>query len=108
MFTLVGVVDSDRPESAFASRACSRRCRAVPGWCPPALEAIVRACLAKDVGDRPRDARALADALRAIDIPASAPTSQVQVIMPGRGDQRPVVAASEPAIAQTIVATPRG
>jgi serine/threonine protein kinase len=99
------------------------------GWCPPALEAIVRACLAKDVTDRPRDARALAAELRAIEIPASvawtardaeawwaayrpvaapapAPTSQVQVIMPGRGDQRPVAATSESAIAQTIVATP--
>ena len=94
------------------------------GWCPPALEAIVHACLAKDVNDRPRDARALAAALRAIEIPdglawnaeawwaayrpaapAPAPTSQVQVIMPG--EHRPVAATSDSAIAQTIVAGPR-
>ncbi|HET9623644.1 MAG TPA: serine/threonine protein kinase [Kofleriaceae bacterium] len=99
------------------------------GWCPPALEAIVTACLAKDVADRPSDARALAAQLRAIEIPdavawtahdavawwaahqpvappAPAATGEVQVIMPGRTDQRPVAATSDSAIAQTIAATP--
>jgi serine/threonine protein kinase len=99
------------------------------GWCPPALEAIVHACLAKDVDARPRDARELAARLRAIEIPDSVAwtaheaeawwavyqpvvlpppvdTGEVQVIMPGRGEQRPLAATSESAIAQTIAATP--
>ncbi|HEU4728196.1 MAG TPA: serine/threonine protein kinase, partial [Kofleriaceae bacterium] len=37
--------------------------------CPPALEEVIAACLAKDVADRPRDARDLAARLRAIEIP---------------------------------------
>lgn len=40
----------------------------VKGWLPPALEAIVIQLLAKDPADRPRDARELAAALRAIPI----------------------------------------
>jgi len=95
------------------------------GWCPPALEAVVTACLAKDLADRPSDARALAAMLRAIEVPAELgwsgehasawwrayqpetpaaglATSEVQVIMPGRNDQRPVAATSDTAIAQTI------
>ena len=98
------------------------------GWCPPELEAVITACLANDAADRPRDARALAAMLRAIPIPAelawtpdhaeawwreyqpaSPPagisTSEVQVIMPGRTDLRPVAATSETAIAKTIAAT---
>jgi serine/threonine protein kinase len=95
------------------------------GWCPPALEAVIAACLAKDAEDRPADARALAVMLRAIAIPAelawtadhaatwwqahqptipttSMTASEVQVIMPAGTDQRPRVATSETAIAQTI------
>jgi serine/threonine protein kinase len=87
------------------------------------------ACLAKDAADRPPDARALAQQLRAIAIPdelawttahaqawwcayapAIAPThltaSEIQVIMPGRTDERPVAATSETAIAQTIASPP--
>jgi serine/threonine-protein kinase len=98
------------------------------GWCPPELEAVIAACLAKDIADRPRDARELAAMLRAIEIPhevawtteradewwhayrpaapaTPAPSSEVQVIMPGRTDQRPVAATSETAIAQTIASS---
>jgi serine/threonine protein kinase len=98
-------------------------------WCPPALEAVIAACLAKDAADRPRDARELAALLRAIEIPdelawspaladdwwrayrpaaaaPAAPSGEVQVIMPGRTDQRPVAATSEPAIAQTLASPP--
>ena len=98
----------------------------MPTWCPPELEAVIASCLAKDVADRPPDARALAQRLRAIPIPGpfawtpeiamawwhsyqpvvpatELTASEVQVIMPGRSDQRPVAATSESAIAQTIV-----
>ncbi|HEX2687444.1 MAG TPA: protein kinase [Kofleriaceae bacterium] len=101
----------------------------VPGVCPPALEAVIASCLAKEIADRPRDARALAQALRAIEIPAEAAwtaeharawwrayrpevpatgisTHEVQIIMPGRADQRPVAATSETAIAQTVMSAP--
>ncbi|MDB4955673.1 MAG: hypothetical protein JWO36_3242 [Myxococcales bacterium] len=42
----------------------------VTGWLPPALEALIVSCLAKRPQDRPANARALAKALRAIEIPA--------------------------------------
>jgi len=42
----------------------------VTGWLPPELEQLVRACLAKSPEDRPKTARALAEQLRAIAIPA--------------------------------------
>ncbi len=101
----------------------------VRGWLPDELEQIVRAMLAKEATDRPRDARALAAQLRAIEIPAehawtperaaawwldynppapsvTVPTGEVRIIMPGRSvAQRPIAATDERAIAQTI-ATP--
>jgi serine/threonine protein kinase len=42
----------------------------VKAWLPDALEKVVFECLAKRPEQRPRDARALARALRAIEIPA--------------------------------------
>ncbi|MEP6859673.1 MAG: protein kinase [Deltaproteobacteria bacterium] len=42
----------------------------VRGWLPIELEMLVVQCLAKEPGQRPHDARALADALLAIQIPA--------------------------------------
>jgi serine/threonine protein kinase len=76
-------------------------------WVPFQLEAIIRACLAKDANDRPGDARVLAEHLRAIEIPdehawrdpqaaawwrdykppvpaPNVPSAEVKVIMPGR------------------------
>jgi serine/threonine-protein kinase len=41
----------------------------VRGWLPVELEQLVLACLAKDPDQRPRDARAMIAALRAIEIP---------------------------------------
>ena len=96
------------------------------GWCPPELEEVLEACLAKDVEQRPADARHLAAMLRAIVIPpefawteakalgwwdAYKPPkpqprlspSEVQVIMPIRTDQRPATATSEVAISQTLI-----
>ncbi len=96
------------------------------GWCPPALQAVIEACLAKEADKRPADARQLAAMLRAIVIPPEhawteakvlawwaaykpakpAPQvspSEVQVIMPVRTDQRPEHATSEVAISQTLM-----
>ena len=42
----------------------------VSAWLPDGLEQLVLALLAKDPRDRPRDARVLIEALRAIDVPA--------------------------------------
>jgi serine/threonine protein kinase len=39
------------------------------GWLPPELERLIAACLAKQPADRPTDARALANALFAIEVP---------------------------------------
>ncbi len=97
---------------------------AMQGWCPPELEHVIHACLAKTPEERPADARVLAARLRAIEIPdehawteADAiswwatyepppvrlpPTGEVHVIMPGRTDQRPMAATSDEAIGPTI------
>ncbi|MBA3391018.1 MAG: serine/threonine protein kinase [Deltaproteobacteria bacterium] len=94
----------------------------VRGWCPPELEDVLNACLAKEADQRPRDARELAARLRAIPIPAehawteararawwqdfqpaipaqAVSASEVQVIMPGHSEQRPHAAA----MAETVV-----
>ena len=95
-------------------------------WVPPALDEIIRACLAKEASDRPRDARTLAEQLRAIEIPEeyawrdaqaaawwrgyqppvpapNVPSAEVQVIMPGRTlQQRPPSAVSDRASAPTL------
>ncbi|MEO8701831.1 MAG: serine/threonine protein kinase, partial [Kofleriaceae bacterium] len=99
---------------------------AVRGWCPPQLEEVIVACLAKEPADRPANARDLAARLKAIPIPddhawtearaaawwkeysppAALPTlatEDVQVIMPGRTEQRPIAASSADAIGPTIV-----
>lgn len=97
----------------------------VKGWLPEALEAAIKSCLAKEAADRPRDARHLAELLKAIEIPAphawteakalawwsaykpktvaSVSPSEVQVIMPLRSDVRPQQAQSELAISQTLI-----
>ncbi|HEU0030501.1 MAG TPA: protein kinase [Kofleriaceae bacterium] len=97
----------------------------VRGWCPPELEVVLASCLAKDAEQRPANARALAAMLRAIPIPpehawtedrarawweaykpahvvTDASTGEVQVIMPGRTEERPLAATSEDAIGPTI------
>jgi serine/threonine protein kinase len=98
----------------------------VRGWLPPELEDVIRSLLAKDVDDRPANARELAAQLRAIKIPeehvwtqarAAAwwraysppapaqplPSGEVQVIMPGRTKaHRPLAATDERAIAATM------
>jgi serine/threonine protein kinase len=98
----------------------------VRGWIPKELDDVIRSCLAKEVDDRPRDARALAEMLRAIEIPdehrwtparaaawwtkyeppkpvPSLPSGEVQVIMPGRAkEQRPLIATHEHAIGPTL------
>jgi len=96
------------------------------GWCPVELELAIISMLAKEAEQRPRDARELAEALRAIPIPdehawtvakarawweayepakpvASVATNEQQVIMPGKSEQRPLAATSEDAIGPTVV-----
>jgi serine/threonine-protein kinase len=98
-----------------------------PGWFPPELEELLRACLAKDANQRPASARELGARLRAIAIPAeyawtdaravawwrdyrapvpapNVPSGEVQVIMPGRSTvERPLDATSASAFDATIV-----
>jgi serine/threonine-protein kinase len=98
----------------------------VRGWCPPELEQVIASCLAKEITERPADARTLAARLRAIPIPAecewtdaaaiawwreyhppapapNVPPGEVQVIMPGRTEQRPPAATEERALANTLM-----
>jgi serine/threonine-protein kinase len=98
----------------------------VRGWCPPELAALVGACLAKEIDDRPANARELAARLRAIEIPPehawtpahalrwwseyqapevppAAPAEVQQVIMPGRTARRSTVpVVTEEALAVTL------
>jgi len=97
----------------------------VRGWCPPQLDAVIASCLAKEAAERPANARELAAMLRAIPIPAEhawteakaqawwaeykppvvlpvTTPGEIQVIMPGRTEQRPLEATSEEAIGPTI------
>jgi serine/threonine-protein kinase len=104
---------------------------AARGWIPKELEVVVHAMLAKDAEDRPRDARALAAQLGAIEIPAehdwagerprawwrdykppqpapNVPSAEVQVIVAGRrSDPRPGSVSDARANAQTVVASKR-
>ena len=97
-------------------------------WFPAELERILVSCLAKDVDERPANARELAARLRAIVIPPehawtddhaiawwqeykprepqpTLPSSEVQVIMPGSAADRGVAATGEHAFAPTIAGT---
>lgn len=90
---------------------------AMRSYCPPQLEQVLAACLAKQPEDRPANARELAAQLRAIPIadehawtvekarawwaeyrppiPATpAPVGSIQVIMPGSTEQRPARGAT--------------
>jgi serine/threonine-protein kinase len=104
----------------------------VRGWLPRELDELIQSCLAKEIEGRPRDARELADKLRAIEIPdehawtgaraaawwktyeppqpvPSLPSGEVQVIMPGRTkEHRPLIATEEHAIAPTLVGPTAG
>ena len=107
----------------------------VRGWCPPELEEVIAACLAKEIDRRPVSARELAARLRAIEIPpehawtrehavawwsryGQAPrapepapaTNEVQEIMPARterGHSRGRAASQGAAMAATIVSPSR-
>jgi serine/threonine protein kinase len=99
---------------------------AMRGWCPVELEIAIMSCLAKEPEQRPANARALAAKLREIQIPdehawtpakartwwdeyqparpaPAVATSDQQVIMPGKSEQRPLVATSDDAIGPTIM-----
>jgi serine/threonine protein kinase len=52
----------------------------VRGWLPPELEDLIVSCLSKQPRSRPPDARALADALYAIDIPPEHAWTRKQAI----------------------------
>jgi serine/threonine protein kinase len=105
------------PAPALASK--------VRGWLPVELNEILASCLAKEVDQRPADARQLAAMLKQIVIPAehawteakaaawwesykprpvpqASPSAQ-QLIMPGRSELRPGQATSELAISQTLM-----
>jgi serine/threonine protein kinase len=74
----------------------------VRGWFPDELEAILRACLAKEMDDRPRDARALAERLRAIAIPADHAWTETRAIDWWRGYE-PVTSPSLPSAEVQVV-----
>ena len=99
-------------------------------WCPPELEAVISALLAKEPEQRPADARTVAAMLKAIPIPPECawteaqaqawwaqrrqsqlaietvlPSNEHRVLMPGSVEQRPQTSRSELAIGQTVLET---
>jgi hypothetical protein len=75
----------------------------VDGWVPPELEAVLRACLAKDLDERPRDARALADMLRAIPIPPERAWTRARAVSWWQAYRAPVAPAVRPSEVQIIM-----
>ncbi|MDB4956603.1 MAG: pknB 9 [Myxococcales bacterium] len=97
----------------------------VTGWLPAELEAVIASCLAKDLDERPADARALAARLRTIEIPedqrwteeralawwqaysppvhaSKGPSAEIRIVMPNRtADELPGTA--ERSVAKTII-----
>jgi serine/threonine protein kinase len=74
----------------------------VSGWLPSELESIIYDCLAKEIDDRPRDARALAARLRAIAIPAEHAWSEERAAEWWRGFE-PVTSPSVPSAEVQVV-----
>lgn len=97
-------------------------------WCPPELDEVMASVLAKEVVDRPADARELARRLRAIPIPPehawteeharawwaayqppvpvkAVSTSAVRMIMPVRTDEQPLPVTQQDAMFQTVRAS---
>ncbi len=79
-----------------------------PGWLPDELSAIVTACLAKNRNDRPRDARTLAHALRAIAIPQQHAwtESRAAAWWHSYSPKGPAPAAAEPTVERLVVPAP--
>ena len=73
-----------------------------PGWLPIELDVLVHACLAKKPEDRPRDARALAEALYAIAIPAEHAWTRPQALEWWKTMRVPAPLTSTPQAATVI------
>ncbi|HTR56046.1 MAG TPA: protein kinase [Kofleriaceae bacterium] len=79
---------------------------AAPGWIPDELEAAIASCLAKDLDDRPADARALAARLRAIAIPPEHEWSERRAVSWWR-DYKPPAPVPDLPSAEVQVIVPR-